>query len=57
MITYTREATVTYIITDEVNANSYEEAEALPIVQEVPEGAMVEKPIAIIKKVLDKGEV
>tara|TARA_R100001463_G_scaffold726_4_gene3358 strand:+ start:290 stop:451 length:162 start_codon:yes stop_codon:yes gene_type:complete len=48
MKTYKRETTVRYTITDIVEANSYEEAEALPITQEVPEGAIVEKPIAII---------
>tara|TARA_R110002020_G_scaffold122805_7_gene278709 strand:+ start:2030 stop:2191 length:162 start_codon:yes stop_codon:yes gene_type:complete len=48
MKTYKRETTVTYTITDIVEANSYEEAECLPITQEVPEGAIVQKPIAII---------
>jgi hypothetical protein len=50
MKTYTRETRVMYIITDIVEANSYEEAESLPIAQEVPEGAIVDKPIAIIEK-------
>ncbi|QDP68177.1 MAG: hypothetical protein Unbinned1473contig1000_55 [Prokaryotic dsDNA virus sp.] len=53
---YRRETTVTYVISDIVEANSYEEAESLPITQEVPEGAIVEKPIAITYEVLDGGE-
>ena len=56
MNTYKRETTVTYVISDIVEANSYEEAESLPITQEVPEGAIVEKPIAITYEVLDGGE-
>ena len=48
MKTYKRETTVRYTITDIVEANSYEEAESLPITQEVPEGAKIQKPIAIM---------
>ena len=56
METYKRETTVRYTITDIVEANSYEEAEALPITQELPEGAELEVPIAITYGVLDGGE-
>lgn len=49
MKTYKRETRVTYTITDTVEANSYEEAVSLPITQEVPEGATIQKPIAILK--------
>ena len=48
MTTYKRETTITYTITDIVEANSYEEAECLPVTAEVPEGAVIQKPIAII---------
>ena len=47
MKTYKRETTVTYVISDEVEANSYAEAESIPIQEEVPVGAIVQKPIAI----------
>ncbi len=57
MITYTRETTVTYIITDEVSAKSQKEAESLPITQEVPKGALIGRPIAIIKEELDGKKV
>jgi len=40
---------VQYIVQDEVEANSYAEAEAIPITQEVPKGAELQVPIAILK--------
>ena len=46
---YIRQTIVQYIVEDEVEANSYAEAEALPITQEVPEGAELQVPIAILK--------
>ena len=49
MNTYIRQTIVQYIVQDEVEANSYAEAEAIPITQEVPEGATLEVPIAILK--------
>jgi len=48
MKTYKRETTIIYTVMDEVEANSYEEAESLPIAQEVPAGAIIQKPIAIM---------
>lgn len=56
MNTYIRESKVTYMITDEVKAGSYKEAEALPITQEVPKGAVTQRPIVIIKETLNGGE-
>jgi len=49
METYIRQTIVQYIIEDEVEANSYAEAESIPITQEVPEGAKLQVPIAILK--------
>ena len=49
MNTYIRQTIVQYIVQDEVEANSYAEAEAIPITQKVPEGAVFEVPIAILK--------
>tara|TARA_R100000030_G_scaffold32106_1_gene23680 strand:- start:521 stop:679 length:159 start_codon:yes stop_codon:yes gene_type:complete len=49
MNTYIRQTIVQYIVQDEVEANSYAEAEAIPITQKVPEGAVLEVPIAILK--------
>lgn len=49
MKTYVREIKVTYIIMDEVKADSYEEAEALPVIQELPKGAITQRPVAIIQ--------
>ena len=46
---YIRQTIIQYIVEDEVEANSYAEAESLPITQEVPEGARLEVPIAILK--------
>tara|TARA_R100001440_G_scaffold28672_1_gene46317 strand:+ start:72 stop:242 length:171 start_codon:yes stop_codon:yes gene_type:complete len=46
---YIRQTIVQYIVEDEVEADSYAEAEALPITEEVPEGAVLEVPIAILK--------
>lgn len=51
MKTYIRETRVTYIVTDEVQANSFEEAENMPVNEELPEGAISDKPIAIEKQV------
>jgi hypothetical protein len=49
MNTYIRQTMVQYIVQDEVEANSYAEAEAIPITQEVPKGAELQVPIAILK--------
>ena len=46
---YTREFTVTYIVTDEVEANSNAEAETLPITVSVPDGAKVDYPRSVEK--------
>ena len=48
MKTYKRETKVTYTVIDEVQAGSYDEAEAKPITELLPEGATVEKPVAIL---------
>ena len=46
---YEREFTITLYVRDEVNASSMQEAESLPFTGELPEGALVDRPIVIKK--------
>jgi len=46
---YIRQTIIEYIVEDEVEANSYAEAEAMPITEKLPEGAKISVPIAILK--------
>jgi hypothetical protein len=46
---YEREFTITLYVRDEVEAKSIQEAESLPFTGELPEGALVNRPIVIKK--------
>tara|TARA_R100000664_G_C2714215_1_gene109938 strand:+ start:386 stop:529 length:144 start_codon:yes stop_codon:yes gene_type:complete len=44
---YEREFRITLYVRDEVEANTIKEAEEIPYTGELPEGALIDKPVVI----------